>query len=305
MTLRQHIFNSLEEHNSSGFWANVDDWVAGIASGTIIAITLLRTISSIQPYNHVLVLLGTIATFILISELTLRIWSAGSDSRYEGLIGMIRYLTRIDVLFECIAVFHAVLLVSGSISDPTSAANLLFISHFVKISRYVRTLRLAFQSVIEAFQTMWGLTWVLVPLLLVFAYAMYMSESTVHPEGFSDFFKSFWFVMVTATTVGYGDVSPVTDGGKILTFVLMITTIGLVASFAAQIALSIERKMHGEQNLSTEDLELISDVVIRTLGDRDERDSLPGEIVTALISDERFKIELAHEIVRQLNQQDM
>jgi voltage-gated potassium channel len=58
---------------------------------------------------------------------------------------------------------------------------------------------------------------------------MYYVESDVQPEAFPNIVASFWWAVATLTTVGYGDVYPITAGGKILSSVIAISGIGLVA----------------------------------------------------------------------------
>lgn len=49
----------------------------------------------------------------------------------------------------------------------------------------------------------------------------------------NNFWDSYWWTWVTITTVGYGDIYPVTDGGRIVAILLMITGIGTLGTFIA------------------------------------------------------------------------
>jgi voltage-gated potassium channel len=66
-------------------------------------------------------------------------------------------------------------------------------------------------------------------LLLVAASLMYEVENEAQPDKFPDIFSSFWWAVATLTTVGYGDVYPVTAMGKLLSGIIAILGIGLVA----------------------------------------------------------------------------
>ena len=66
-------------------------------------------------------------------------------------------------------------------------------------------------------------------LLYVSAVGIYYFENAVQPEKFKSILDGLWWATATLTTVGYGDVYPVTVGGKIFTFIILIIGIGIVA----------------------------------------------------------------------------
>lgn len=70
-----------------------------------------------------------------------------------------------------------------------------------------------------------------VTLLLLFlsAVGIYYFENQTQPEIFCSIFHSLWWAVATLTTVGYGDVYPVTVGGKIFTFFILMVGLGIVA----------------------------------------------------------------------------
>ena len=66
-------------------------------------------------------------------------------------------------------------------------------------------------------------------LLYVSAVGIYYFENQAQPENFSSIFHSLWWSVVTLTTVGYGDVYPITVGGRIFTFFVVIVGLGVIA----------------------------------------------------------------------------
>jgi len=66
-------------------------------------------------------------------------------------------------------------------------------------------------------------------VLFVTAVGIYLFERHAQPEAFGSVFHALWWAIVTLTTVGYGDVYPVTMGGKIFTSFVLIIGIGIVA----------------------------------------------------------------------------
>ena len=106
---------------------------------------------------------------------------------------------------------------------------LLRLFRLLKITRYseaIRRLGMAFQIVREEL-ILFGSAALI--LLYVSAVGIYFFERDAQPDQFASIFHSLWWAMITLTTVGYGDVYPVTVGGRVFTFVILILGLGVVA----------------------------------------------------------------------------
>lgn len=86
-------------------------------------------------------------------------------------------------------------------------------------------------------------------ILYLSAVGIYYFERDAQPEAFGSVFHSLWWAVTTLTTVGYGDVYPITMGGRILTFFVLVVGLGIVAIptglFAS--ALSKARELEDEE----------------------------------------------------------
>lgn len=81
-------------------------------------------------------------------------------------------------------------------------------------------------------------------LLYLAAVGIYYFENPVQPEAFKSVFHSLWWAMVTLTTVGYGDVVPITMAGRIFTFFVLIIGLGIVAIPTGLIASALTQVGH-------------------------------------------------------------
>ncbi len=82
---------------------------------------------------------------------------------------------------------------------------------------------------------------VTVMLLYLSAVGIYYFENGAQPEQFKSIFHSFWWAVATLTTVGYGDVFPVTVGGRIFTFFILMIGLGIVAVPAGLLASALTK----------------------------------------------------------------
>jgi len=70
-----------------------------------------------------------------------------------------------------------------------------------------------------------------VTLIMVYmsAVGIYYFENVAQPETFQSIFHSLWWAVATLTTVGYGEIYPITIGGKVFTFIVLMIGLGIVA----------------------------------------------------------------------------
>ena len=73
------------------------------------------------------------------------------------------------------------------------------------------------------------------------AVGIYYFEQSAQPEAFASVPHAMWWAVATLTTVGYGDLYPVTAGGKIFTFIILIVGLGLVAVPAGIVASALAK----------------------------------------------------------------
>ncbi|MHC8605152.1 ion transporter [Arenicellales bacterium IMCC58067] len=131
----------------------------------------------------------------------------------------------------------------------TSGADLRILRGY-RLLRLVQLLKLAnYSSAIRRFQLALSIAKeeILVFLFFAFfilfvaAYGIYHFENLAQPEAFSSILDGLWWALATLTTVGYGDVYPVTAEGKIFTGLILIVGLGVVAVPTGLIASAITK----------------------------------------------------------------
>lgn len=162
-----------------------------------------------------------------------RLWIMGENPRFRGVRGRLLYIftwaSGLDLL-ATLAIWVDVLVgvpgVYGVLLRLVRAIRILSLTRNSAIGVAIRLL----YGAIRVRRVELGLSVVLAILVLLVASVLLFSvEGQVQPETFGSIPRAMWWAMATLTTVGYGDVYPVTVLGKIFAGVTAITSIAIVA----------------------------------------------------------------------------
>ena len=106
---------------------------------------------------------------------------------------------------------------------------LLRLVRVLKVVRYNTALLRFARAIYLAKEELVIFTGMSLVLLYLSAVGIYHFEHTAQPEVFKSIFDSLWWSVATLTTVGYGDIYPITIGGRFFTFFILMIGLGLVA----------------------------------------------------------------------------
>ena len=110
----------------------------------------------------------------------------------------------------------------------------------LKLVRYSRAVRRFHKALMISWEEL--VLFLCVSLMLIFfaAVGVYYFENASQPsEDFASVFHSLWWTVVTLTTVGYGDVVPITLGGKMFTFFVLFVGVGIITVPAGLVATAL------------------------------------------------------------------
>ena len=176
-----------------------------------------------------------LGAFFLI-ELLLRTWATGVRPKYAGLRGALRYLARPLSVVDILVIAS---LLAPFFGPEFAVLRLLRIVRLIALAKFGRY-SIALSQLIRAFvRRRYELLMSLVIAGLVFLIAatgMYAIEGSVQPEAFGSIPRALWWALTTLTTVGYGDVYPVTPLGRVFAGLMAVAGIGLIAMPAGILA---------------------------------------------------------------------
>ncbi len=118
---------------------------------------------------------------------------------------------------------------------------LLRLFRILKLFRYSKAINRFYRAFIIAKEELVLFTFVSLILLYLSAVGIYYFENSAQPEQFKSVFHSLWWSVATLTTVGYGDIYPITAGGRIFTFCVLMIGLGVVAVPAGLVASALSQ----------------------------------------------------------------
>lgn len=196
-----------------------------------VAAFVLETVPSLLRSATRLFLFIELATLVIFSaEYLLRIWSCTSHPKYrEPLRGRLRYAATPLVLVDLAAVLPLWLTFGGLNLQYVRLLRLFRLLRIAKFARYSAALQLMGRVFLRKKEELLSTLGLLLMLLLFASSLIYFLEHDAQPEEFSSIPATMWWGVATLTTVGYGDLCPVTPAGRLLASVIAVLGIGLFA----------------------------------------------------------------------------
>ncbi|MCL1948428.1 MAG: ion transporter [Turicibacter sp.] len=164
-------------------------------------------------------------------EYALRVWTA--PCRFPSLSpkkARLKYIFSFMAMADLLAIlpFYIPFLISVDLR-VLRLFRLLRILRMLKINRYTDALATVSRVVKAKVNQLVSSMFVMLILLVIASLLVYYFENPAQPEVFRNAFSGLWWAIVTLTTVGYGDIYPITASGKVLSAIVSILGIGFVA----------------------------------------------------------------------------
>ena len=199
--------------------------------GLNVAAVVLQSVPSMESrFATPFFVFELISVAVFSVEYLARLWSCVEDPQYSRpILGRLRFAMRPLVLIDLLAILPFLVSFAAFDLRILRAFRLLRLVRLLKATRYIAAAR-HFRTVMQTKREELVLTTGLMMVLLVItASVMYFAENAAQPDKFGSIPESLWWAVATLTTVGYGDVYPVTPLGRITGGFIAILGIGFFA----------------------------------------------------------------------------
>jgi len=253
MTLQEKLYVLFEEpeKNRASFVLNSIIYILIFIS---IINLMFSTVESLQnEYGNIIVIVRNIIMPIFVLEYILRMYASGAVQKYKGLAGKFKYAKTPYAIIDLLSILPYILLNTGFNSSFIRSLRLLRIFRLFRVKKYAMFIQQMRSITSNIKEELLVLLFYTVVLLIMLSFAIYELEHDAQPEVFTNVFQTMWWAVATLTTVGYGDMYPVTALGKIITAFISIIGIAFVAipggmfasEFISEINKNKDRKAEG------------------------------------------------------------
>ncbi|XP_026079651.1 potassium voltage-gated channel subfamily KQT member 4-like isoform X2 [Carassius auratus] len=217
--LQNYLYNVLERPRA---WAFVyHAFVFTLVFGCLVLSVFSTIPAHMDLSNHCLLILEFVMIVVFGLEYIIRIWSAGCCCRYRGWQGRLRFARKPFCVIDIIVLIASIAVVSAGSQGNIFATSALRSLRFLQILRMVRMDRRGgtwklLGSVVYAHSKELVTAWYIGFLVLIFSsFLVYLVEKEFNKQ-FATYADALWWGTITLTTIGYGDKTPQTWTGRLL-----------------------------------------------------------------------------------------
>ena len=255
-TFRQQIFALLNPTPTSGrLQEMIDSFIVWWVFISVVCVV----IESVDSIHYVLgmqfVYVDVISVTIFTMEYLFRIYSCVEDPKYQGAIR-----GRIDAAKAPLAIIDLLAIVPFFLEG---LLHQIFDLRFLRIFRLMRLLKLtryttSTGTLSKALEREWPViaasTFIMLLLVVLTASLGFLFEHEAQPEKFENIPQAIYWAVITLASVGYGDISPITPVGRLMTIVMALVGIGIFAVPAAILSTAFNDQLHKDRESIHTDL---------------------------------------------------
>ena len=225
--MRKRIFNIIEIANANDLVSRIYDiFMVTVIFCSLVPLCFKYTTYMLRWVDHICVI-------IFIIDYLLRWWTADYKLPGKGKWAFVRYPFTAFAIVDLLSILPSISIVNSSLKlmrlfRMTRLLRLLLINkgiRAIKLLRYSKSFQIVLNVIRRERQPLFSVCVLAVGYVFLSALVMFQVE----PDSFGTFFDALYWAMVTLTTVGYGDIYPASDMGRVVSMLSSFMGIAIVA----------------------------------------------------------------------------
>lgn len=229
--IKKRTFEILEAANDGDIVSKIFDFfiISLIIINVVIVIADTFTLSATA--KEITSIIEVVSVVIFTLEYVLRVWTSNySYPNKSALKARIKYIFTFMAIIDLLAIlpFYIPFIIPIDLR-VLRTLRIVRLLRLFKVNRYTNALSTIGDIFKKKASQLLSSMLIVVLLMIIASVLMYNVENEAQPEKFENAFAALWWAVATLTTVGYGDIYPITIVGKVLSGVIALLGIGLVA----------------------------------------------------------------------------
>ncbi len=270
---------------------------------SVIAVVL----ESVQGISYVLhlefIILDMVAVTIFTLEYCMRMYCCVEEPGFErAFSGRFKQARTFSAVIDFLAIIPFFLEVFLHHLLDLRFLRVFRLLRLLKLTRYTSATATLTKVVVREWPVMGASVFIMLLLVVLTASLGYLFEHDAQPDKFENIPQSIYWAVITLASVGYGDISPVTPAGRIMTIILALLGIGIFALPAAVLSSAFTDQLHKERDALRGELYamledgVISEAEAAIINEKAKRLHLTPEEVDVLIEQAREAREIRDDI---------
>ena len=258
ISFKQEIFNVMENKSTSTLGKFFERFLLFTIFVSVFS-AIVETLPFFEEDFYIFFYIEVITVGIFIVEYVLRIWTIVLKNKYAGFGGRVNFVFTPLMVFD----FLVILPVFFQIFVPTHLINpgvfkffrLIRILRLMRIGRYSIALHRILNLIKRHKVDLVAIFFLILTVVTVLSSIMFFLEHEAQSDKFSSIPASIWWGVITLSTIGYGDITPVTDMGRIIGAMTALFGVGIFALPTAILGASFYAEIRSKEQRQITELE--------------------------------------------------
>lgn len=256
-SLRRRVYHMLGGEGHEGVIVKIMDYALVTLICVNCVFSVLESVEQLAVvHGHIFRAFDKFSVIIFSIEYILRIWTAVEidNPRFRHpILGRLRFLFTPMAIVDLIAIAPFYLGIFFEVD--LRAMRVLRLLRVFKLTRYSQAMTIMIAVLRQEARAIGALLFVFAVILVFVSSLMYLLEHLAQPRVFADIPAAMWWAVVTMTTLGYGDMVPVTSMGKLIGALTAVIGVGMIALPAGVLASGFSEQMRMRREVYLESAE--------------------------------------------------
>ena len=228
---RRRVFVWLEPGEQASPWEQVFDFAVLVLILLSVVVVVLQSMPEMAEYDGGLMTVEKVCVYFFTVEYLARLWTCPEVARYG-----VGWRARLRYVFSPMALVDLAAILPFYLAPFADANTVVFrllrvfrLVRVLKFGRYHASMGILGRVILSRREELVISLALVLALVVITSTLMYAVEHDAQPKAFASIPQSMWWGIVTLTTVGYGDVFPITAAGKVVAGISVLLGVGLFA----------------------------------------------------------------------------